>query len=135
VLLDRAPIQAPIGDHVVEVRHHLAFGHDRQARQAAHLELLEADAGEAAGVEPCVLSGMDEEPAEPVALVCIEPRPVPAEALEMVGKAGCELCVRARPEPVAGVRRHRHRCASLEKRAARASCRKVSARGQKADRA
>jgi len=46
--------------------------------------LLETDAGEAARMKWCVLSGMDEEPPQLDALVCIEPRSVPPEALEML---------------------------------------------------
>src|SRR5262249_293961 len=51
VRLDRLQAQAPVGDHEVELAHHLGLGHDRQARQVSYLEPVHVDPGQAAGME------------------------------------------------------------------------------------
>jgi hypothetical protein len=47
--------EPPVGDHVIEVRHHLGLGHDRQARQVGQLERVDVGAGQAGRSKPgCV---------------------------------------------------------------------------------
>ncbi len=55
--------EPPVGDYVVEVRHHLGLGHDRQLRQVGELKRVDVCAGQAdgshpGGVERRVLEGM-----------------------------------------------------------------------------
>jgi hypothetical protein len=102
VRLDPAQGEAPVGDHVIKVGHHVGLGHHRKAGQVSDLEPVHRDTGEAAGVEGRVRGSVGEQLTELVALVRAEPRPVPAQPVKMPGQPGRELSGGPLLEPAAG---------------------------------
>ena len=94
--LDPCAGEPPVGEHLVEPRHHLLFGHHRQFIQLVELEALRVDPSEAAGVKRGALHRADEQCSQPLALVLHQSLGVPAQALDVrldtAGERVTEAC-------------------------------------------
>jgi hypothetical protein len=114
-IVDQASVEPPVGEDLVELRHHLGLGHHRQARQIGETDAVDVDSGQTSTVEGRVLGGVREQPAEAVPLRGLDAAGTPPEPLDVLWDVGEHVCLDGGPEPLpaAGVRRRSRRSHGL----------------------